>query len=243
MGSREDPLDFFATRVPRRHRHKSILFKELWAVLHALRCWASQDWAGTLVTLRMDNTGAVSGLNGGSLDERPSQSLLREIFLIALSFNFSICCVWIDSKSNYLADALSRFDMLRLRSYLPSFFNSQPTPFPRLPTVGLLGSTSHQKSLSFSGMGSRLPLEGSMILPANCLRLPSHVAMAGLSQISPLSHVLLSYLYLICAMWLSYRYHIISYHFPLLITMTYTVSACSHAYSHVSWHYSDFSHH
>ncbi|KAJ6528846.1 hypothetical protein B0H19DRAFT_915629, partial [Mycena capillaripes] len=96
---------------------KSILFKELWAVLHALRTWATPTWAGTCITLRVDNSGAVDGLNGGSLREAPSQSLLREIFLIALSLNFSIHCVWIDSKSNYVADALSRFDMYRLRNF------------------------------------------------------------------------------------------------------------------------------
>ncbi|KAJ7629517.1 hypothetical protein DFH06DRAFT_967632, partial [Mycena polygramma] len=95
---------------------KSILFKELWAMLHALRTWATPDWAGTCVTLHVDNTGAVSGLNSGSLKEAASQSLLREIFFLALSSNFSIDCVWIDSKSNYLADALSRFDMYRLHS-------------------------------------------------------------------------------------------------------------------------------
>ncbi|KAJ7139364.1 hypothetical protein C8R44DRAFT_597898, partial [Mycena epipterygia] len=86
---------------------KTILFKELWAVLHALRCWSTPAWAGTCITLRVDNTGAVNGLNGGSLWEPPSQSLLHEIFLIALSLDFSIHCIWIDSKSNYVADALS----------------------------------------------------------------------------------------------------------------------------------------
>ncbi|KAJ7927128.1 hypothetical protein B0H13DRAFT_1513788, partial [Mycena leptocephala] len=94
---------------------KSILFKELWSVLHALRIWATRDWAGTCVILRVDNTGAFDGLNGGSLREPASQSLLREIFLLALPSNFSINCVWIESKSNYLAEALSCFDMYRLR--------------------------------------------------------------------------------------------------------------------------------
>ncbi|KAJ7612791.1 hypothetical protein DFH06DRAFT_967478, partial [Mycena polygramma] len=94
---------------------KTILFKELWAVLHALRCWSSSDWAGTCVILRVDNTGAVAGLNGGSLREPTSQALLREIFLLSLRFRFTIECTWIDSKSNYLADALSRFDLARLR--------------------------------------------------------------------------------------------------------------------------------
>jgi hypothetical protein len=61
----------------------------------------------------VDNTGAIDELNGGSLREAPSQSLLREIFLIALSLNFSILCIWIDSKSHYVADALSRVDMYR----------------------------------------------------------------------------------------------------------------------------------
>ncbi|KAJ7691895.1 hypothetical protein B0H17DRAFT_934573, partial [Mycena rosella] len=69
------------------------------------------DWARTCVTLRVDSTGAFEGLNGGSLHKPASQSLLHEIFLITLSSNFSIRCVWIDSKSNYLADTLSRFDM------------------------------------------------------------------------------------------------------------------------------------
>lgn len=167
LGSRENSTDFFASRVPRRHRTKTILFKELWAVLHALRCWASSSWAGTLVTLRVDNTGAVDGLNGGSLRERPSQALLREIFLLALSFNFSIHCVWISSKSNYLADALSRFDMYRLRPMLPAYFDAQPTPFPHLPPTGLLGLTSLSSSPSTFGMDSPLPLEASTILPAS----------------------------------------------------------------------------
>ncbi|KAJ7874187.1 hypothetical protein B0H14DRAFT_3437866 [Mycena olivaceomarginata] len=160
LGSRENPDDFFASRIPRRHRKKSNLFKELWAVL---------TWAGTCVTLRVDNTGAVDGLNGGSLREAPSQSLLREIFLITLSLNFSILCIWIDSKSNYVADALSRFDMHRLRNFLPVFFNAQHTAFPRLPTAGLLGLTSQTLSPSISGTDLRAPLEESTILPVNRL--------------------------------------------------------------------------
>jgi hypothetical protein len=110
-------------------------------VLHTLRCWASPSWAGTCVILRVDNTGAVEGLNGGSLRERTSQALLRAIFLVSLHFRFTIQCIWIDSKSNYLADALSRFDLPRLRVQIPGFFAAQSTPFPRLPSHGLCRPT------------------------------------------------------------------------------------------------------
>lgn len=144
-------------------------------MLHALRCWATPAWAGTCITLRVDNTGAVEGLNGGSLREASSQSLLREIFLIALSSNFSIQCVWIDSESNYVADALSRFDMFRLRNFLPVFFNNQCTAFPHLPTDGLHASTNRSSSHSTSGTASPPPLEESMILPAN----RSNASLAG----------------------------------------------------------------
>ncbi|KAK7041108.1 hypothetical protein R3P38DRAFT_3179665 [Favolaschia claudopus] len=155
------PIDFFGMRVPRRHRGKSILFKELWAVLHALRIWASPAWAGSRVLLRVDNTGGVAGLNGGSIREAPAQALLREVFLLALSFGFSISCVWVSSEQNYLADALSRFDMPRLRPLLPQFFASQRTAFPHLPPDGLNGSINHRSSPTSSGTAS-LPLPGAL---------------------------------------------------------------------------------
>ncbi|KAJ7923909.1 hypothetical protein B0H13DRAFT_2316074 [Mycena leptocephala] len=58
LGSRETPDDFFASPVPRRHRKKTILFKELWAVLHAPRCWATPTWAGG--SLKRDTTTHLS---------------------------------------------------------------------------------------------------------------------------------------------------------------------------------------
>jgi Reverse transcriptase (RNA-dependent DNA polymerase) len=104
--------NMFTTRLSRRHRLKHINWKELFAVLYAFASW-SQQWSEARVIVLCDNDAVVAGINKRTIRGaaiRPLQTL----FLLAAQRNIEVVAVWVPSKANALADALSRFDMKRV---------------------------------------------------------------------------------------------------------------------------------
>jgi hypothetical protein len=110
--------DVFSTRLPRRHREKDIVFKEAWAVLFAVRRWTSR-LAGRHVTFYVDNSALAYALRSGSIRHRSTQAVVRELFVLALENRFTFRVEWLASGDNGLADALSRFDLERIRRIAP----------------------------------------------------------------------------------------------------------------------------
>lgn len=107
-----DNSNMFATRLNRRHRPKHINWKELFAVLYAFASWAD-NWVEGRVTVFCDNEAVVAGINKRTIRGaaiRPLQSL----FLLAAQRNIDVVAVWVPSKANALADALSRFDLKKI---------------------------------------------------------------------------------------------------------------------------------
>ena len=54
LSSLHTPAQLFSTTVPQRHKAKHINFKEMYAVLHALRTWTTESRAGR-IKLHCDN--------------------------------------------------------------------------------------------------------------------------------------------------------------------------------------------
>jgi len=102
------PVDVFSerysTRVRRRALHINV--HEMRAVRHALRLWLPHLCGGRVI-IYGDNAAVVAGLNKGSIRGGPMAPLRDIAMLLALN-DILIEAIWIDTKSNDLADLLSR---------------------------------------------------------------------------------------------------------------------------------------
>jgi len=112
----QDDVQIFSTRVKRRHRSKHINWKELFAIVYAFASW-SEQWDNKQVIVFCDNEAVVEGINKRSIRGatiHPPQTP----FLLAAKRNIDVATVWVPSKANALADALSRFDMATVTNLL-----------------------------------------------------------------------------------------------------------------------------
>jgi Reverse transcriptase (RNA-dependent DNA polymerase) len=103
-----DNIQIFSTRVKRRHRSKHINWKELFAIVYAFASW-SEQWTNKQVIVFCDNEAVVEGVNKRSI-RGVAIHPLQTLFLLAAKGNIDVATVWVPSKANALADALSRFD-------------------------------------------------------------------------------------------------------------------------------------
>ena len=92
---------------------------ELLVVVFAISTWGSL-MTGQRITFHCDNSASVA-----SIDKQKSRvpvriALLRHLYAIALVFSIDLRVLWISTKNNILADALSRFD-------LPTFYKHTKT--------------------------------------------------------------------------------------------------------------------
>ena len=96
--------DFFA---------KNINVYELYTVLASLRRWGSL-WGGTQIQIVTDNNQVMYMVNTGWTANKCCMSWLREIFWLCFIFNVELFAVYIPSRDNVFADALSRADNSRM---------------------------------------------------------------------------------------------------------------------------------
>ena len=86
---------------------QSILWKELVPIVIACGVWA-RYWCRRSVTVHYDNTETVAVVNLGYSREPPIMHLLRCLFSIRATYQFSLYAVHISGAQNSWADALSR---------------------------------------------------------------------------------------------------------------------------------------
>ena len=97
----------------------SINYRELYAVVLAASTW-SQHWAGKKVLFHCDNLAVCHILRNKTSKSPALMVLLRKLFYIAASAQFDFSAEWIDTKSNDIADALSRLDFSRFWALAPN---------------------------------------------------------------------------------------------------------------------------
>ena len=85
---------------------------ELWPILEGLRCWYP-DFKGKSVTIFTDNTQVMYMLRKGTSTNSTCMEWLREIFWITKIFNIRIVAKYVNTKSNLVADTLSRLLYIR----------------------------------------------------------------------------------------------------------------------------------
>jgi hypothetical protein len=108
----------FSTATPSRHQGKFIDYKEMYAVLHALRLWHT-SFTGQVVELFCDNDAVVAALRKGSINSAAIEPL-REISMLTAIHHIHLIVTWIPTHENCLADALSRFDSKKIANLCPA---------------------------------------------------------------------------------------------------------------------------
>ena len=109
--------DVFSTRVPSRHARKDIQFKEMTAILQAIRLWIDR-LHGTRLVLHCDNEDCVYGLRKSSM-RGPAMTPLRKIAMLVASHDILLIPTWIPTIANQLADDLSRFRYRKIADKFP----------------------------------------------------------------------------------------------------------------------------
>lgn len=95
--------DHFSECIAKR----PIVWKELYAILVACATWG-HHFVGRRLKFNCDNEAVVYCLNSGVSKNVELMTLIRKLFFICASYNFEISAKYLTSKSNILADALSR---------------------------------------------------------------------------------------------------------------------------------------
>lgn len=98
--------------------NESITFKELLPIVVAGIIWGPA-WHGKTVTVHCDNQGAVSVVNSGYSRVPEIMHLLRCLFFIRATFQFTLWAVYLPGRENALADAISRDNLSVLFTQVP----------------------------------------------------------------------------------------------------------------------------
>jgi hypothetical protein len=93
-------------------KQKPIVWRELYAIVVACASWG-HHFVGKRLLFSCDNEAIVYCLNSGVSKNVELMTLQRKLLFIGACHNFEFSAVYIRSKSNVLADALSRGDLER----------------------------------------------------------------------------------------------------------------------------------
>ena len=97
---------------------RSINWREMQAVVTAAATWGSA-WSGKRIILHCDNECIVHVVNNGICRSPEIMDLVRELFLISASHQFTVHCVYINTHENKVADALSHMEFARFWQEAP----------------------------------------------------------------------------------------------------------------------------
>ncbi len=115
-------------RWSHNNSHRSIQWKEMFAILVACIVWGSQ-WHRKRVLFHCDNLSVVHLWRSGLSKNPDLMQLARQMFFVAACNNFHITVTHIAGVDNCIADALSRFHMQVFRSIAPEA-DTTSTPIP-----------------------------------------------------------------------------------------------------------------
>ena len=97
----------------------SIEYPELFALCAGILTWDS-DLNNCRIIVHCDNQAVVHMVNSTTSSCRKCMKLLRILVLNNMRFNRRVFARWLDTKSNFLADSLSRMDLIRFRKLGPN---------------------------------------------------------------------------------------------------------------------------
>ncbi len=101
--------NWLQVRWDTRAESLSIAEKELIPIVLACQAWGA-DWKRCQVVCHCDNQSVVADLKSRTTKHKGMMRLLRVVVFAEASFRYSLFPLYIDTKSNHLADSLSRND-------------------------------------------------------------------------------------------------------------------------------------
>ena len=107
----------------------SITWKELYTVVLAASTWG-HEWRGQSILFHCDNRAVIEIWQKGSCKHQPIMALVRILYIIAALFQFRVLIQHIPGTNNAIADALSRFQVLRFCELAPL---ADPNPTDVVP--------------------------------------------------------------------------------------------------------------
>ena len=116
----------------KRQAQRDIQWKELAAVVIAASTWGAQ-WKTRRLLVHCDNHAVVDIWRKGTSKHAALMQLVRKLFFIAATHNFTLLLQHIQGTDNGIADALSRSQFSRFRSLAPRA-NADPTLTPAVAT-------------------------------------------------------------------------------------------------------------
>ena len=116
-----------------------ISFKELIPILIAALIWG-RGWRGRIVVSFCDNEAVVSALSSRKANDPDLMHLLRCLFFIEATWQFTLVARHVRGRDNGAADAISRDNLKLFFEQCPQA-DSHPTPIPRQFVTLLLDTT------------------------------------------------------------------------------------------------------
>ena len=121
-------------------------------MLFAFAEWG-QFWRGYTVLAMCDNMVVVNAINAKSVRGK-SIDPLQLIFLTAALYDIEVSIQWLSSKDNWIADALSRFEIHKVADIFPQFYRTGNSQFHPHQTSGKPMSALREKLQIFFGTDS-----------------------------------------------------------------------------------------
>ena len=104
--------DWFFVNWAADHPHvlgQHITYLELYAVLLSVKRWGSL-FKGRHIIVRSDNMATVAAVNNCTSKSKALMPLVREMFWLAVEFDFKLTAIFIPGVQNVMADRLSRLN-------------------------------------------------------------------------------------------------------------------------------------
>ena len=117
-----------AGRWPEKFLQNSIQWKELFPIYLSCVIWAPLFHRKRL-EFHCDNQAVVDIWASNTTKSKEIMPILRKMFFVSASHNFTVKVSHIRGVSNSIADSLSRFQMSRFRALAPAA-DKEPTPIP-----------------------------------------------------------------------------------------------------------------
>ena len=105
----------FSIELPQCHKKKHINWKETYSILYALSKWTHLFKDNAIIFI-YDNEPIIDALNKYTTREKVIY-ILQFIYLIITLYDIKLSTNWLSFEENWIVDALSRFNLLKLVNY------------------------------------------------------------------------------------------------------------------------------